>query len=241
MKVEQARDVPAGYVHGPAAATDGLRAALAKTTDPVAMILVEGVSDQIAVETVASRCGRDLTTERIAVVPIGGASAMRGVLSTYASATQCLVALCDADEVAQVRRGIDASGLAVAVFVCDPDLEAELIRAVGVDRVLAVLDRHGDHGSFVTLQKQVAWRGQAVDAQLHRFIGAGARRKLRYARLLSDAAADIDRVPQPLSEVLDATVDGGHPRPRQLGCRPQVEISTGLPTSVSGSSSTARK
>ena len=94
------------------------------------------------------------------------------------------------------------------MFVCDPDLEAELIRAVGVDRALGVLDRHGDLRSFRTLQKQEAWRGRPVADQLHRFLGAGARRKLRDARLLADAAADVDRVPRPLTDVLAASMPG---------------------------------
>jgi len=192
-----------GYVHGPAAATDGLRLALTATPDPLVMILVEGVSDQIAVETLATRRGRDLTAERVAVVPIGGAGAMRRVLAEHASATVRLAALCDADEEALVRCGIGASGRDVPVHVCDADLEAELIRAVGVDRVLAVLDREGDLRSFTTLQQQAAWRGRPVDSQLRRFIGAGARRKLRYARLLTDAAVDVDRTPRPLVDVLE--------------------------------------
>jgi hypothetical protein len=209
VRAEQARAVLDGYVHGPAAATDGLRAALARTIDPVAMILVEGVSDQMAVEAIAARRGCDL--ERIAVAPIGGAGAIRRVLSAHAARTLRLAALCDAGEEAHVRRGIDDSGLEVSLFVCVADLEAELIRAVGVDRVLAVLDSQGDRGSFTTLQKQVAWRGQPVDAQLHRFIGAGGRRKLRYARLLAHAAADADRVPSPLIDVLDAVCDDALP------------------------------
>jgi hypothetical protein len=203
----------AGYVHGPAAATDGLRAALAKTRDPVAIIFVEGVSDQIAVDTLAARRGRDLL-ERVAVVPIGGAGAIRRVLAEHVSGTVRLAALCDAGEEAQVRRGIDASGLEVSVCVCVTDLEDELIRAVGVDQALAVLDSQGDLGPFTTLQKQVAWRGQPVDAQMRRFFGAGGGRKLRYARLLTDAAFDADRVPRPLTEVLDAI---GRPRSRSVG------------------------
>ncbi len=202
VRGEPARVAVAGYVHGPAAATDGLRIALARTPDPVAMILVEGVSDQIAVETLAKRSGRDPTAERVAVVPIGGAGAIRRVLAEHASVTLRLAALCDADEEALVRRGIDASGLDVSVCVCVADLEAELIRAVGVDHAVAVVDSEGDLRAFTTLQKQAAWRSQPVDAQLRRFIGAGARRKLRYARLLTDAAVDVGRTPRPLTDVL---------------------------------------
>ena len=204
----EARSTPAavaGYVHGPAAATEGLAMALRGTPDPAAMILVEGVSDQIAVETLATRRSRDLRTEGIAVVPIGGAGAIRRVLAEHASPTVRLAALCDVGEEAQVRRGIEASGFDVSVHVCVVDLEDELIRAVGVDRVTAVLEREGDLRSFTTLQKQVEWRGRPVDAQLRRFLGAGARRKLRYARLLTDVAVDVERVPRPLVDVLEVS------------------------------------
>ena len=204
MRAEQTQALLAGYVHGPAAATDGLGAALAKIADPLAMILVEGVSDQIAVEALAARRGRHLTAERIAVVPIGGAGAVARVLTEHASPAMRLAALCDAAEEHQVRRSINASGLTVPVFVCVADLEDELIRAVGVDRALAVLEAQGDLGSFTTLQKQAAWRLHPVVAQLRRFMSAGARRKLRYALLLTDAAVDLDRVPRPLADVLDA-------------------------------------
>ena len=125
------------------------------------------------------------------------------MLAEHASGTARLAALCDVAEEAQVRRGIDAAGFDVSVHVCDADLEDELIRAVGVDGVVAVLDRAGDLRSFTTLQKQVEWRGQPVVAQLRRFLAAGARRKLRYARLLTDAAAAVDRAPRPLVEVLE--------------------------------------
>ena len=213
-RAELARIALDGYLHGPTAATDGRRAAFAKTPEPAAMMLVEGVSDQIAVETLAARGRCDLRNERVAVVPMGGAGAIGRVLAAHASATLRLVALCDAGEAALVHRGIEASGREVAVFVCDPDLEAELIRAVGVDRALAVLDSQGDLRSFNTFQKQVEWRGQPTEAQLRRFIGAGARRKLRYARLLTDAAVDVDRAPRPLADALDASCgdvhDGGH-------------------------------
>ena len=47
--------------------------ALAKAGGARAVILVEGISDQIAVETVAARRGLDLGAEGVAVVPAGGA------------------------------------------------------------------------------------------------------------------------------------------------------------------------
>jgi hypothetical protein len=81
------------------------------------------------------------------------------------------------------------------------DLEDELIRAVGAARVEVIFDSQGDLGSFRSLQNQPAWRGQKVEAQMRRFLGSGARRKLRYARLLT-GSVDLDRTPHPLDAAL---------------------------------------
>jgi hypothetical protein len=86
-------------------------------------------------------------------------------------------------------------------YVCVVDLEDELIRALGAASVQALLDSQGDLDSFRTLQKEPAWRGQSVEAQLRRFMGSGARRKIRYARLLVDAL-DLADTPRPLHGVL---------------------------------------
>ena len=41
-----------------------------------AVVLVEGISDQVALETLAQRRGRDLAAEGVSVIPIGGAQAI---------------------------------------------------------------------------------------------------------------------------------------------------------------------
>ena len=178
-----------------------------------AVILVEGISDQVAVETLAERHGRDLDTERISVVPIGGAQAIARALDRFGprGLDVGLAGLCDAAEERDFQRGLERAGLgsdldregmeALGFYVCDTDLEDELIRALGADRVLAVVDAHGDLGSFRTLQKQEAWRGRPVEEQLRRFMGSGARRKSRYARFLLEAL-DLTRIPPPLELVL---------------------------------------
>jgi hypothetical protein len=86
-------------------------------------------------------------------------------------------------------------------YVCVADLEDELIRALGAASVEQVVDAQGELGSFRKLQKQPTWRGRTTEDQLRRFMGAGARRKVRYARLLVDAL-DLARVPRPLDRVL---------------------------------------
>lgn len=87
---------------------------------------------------------------------------------------------------------------------CVDDLEDELLRAVGADRVQQILEREGDLRSFRTLQRQNEWRTRPVGDQLRRFVAAGARRKHRYAWLLTEAAVELGRVPSPLTEVLAA-------------------------------------
>lgn len=89
-------------------------------------------------------------------------------------------------------------------YVCVEDLEDELVRAIGAGRVVELIDSQGDLGSFRSLQRQPPWRGQPVAAQLRRFLGSGARRKLRYARLLA-GAVDLDRLPYPLDSLLPAS------------------------------------
>jgi hypothetical protein len=87
-------------------------------------------------------------------------------------------------------------------YVCVEDLEDELIRAIGAAQVEALIDSQGDLGSFRSLQHQPEWRSQPAGAQLRRFLGSVARRKLRYARLLA-RSVDLDRLPHPLEALLN--------------------------------------
>jgi hypothetical protein len=178
-----------------------------------AVVLVEGVSDQVALETLAGRHGRDLAAEGVAVVSIGGAQAIGRFLVEFGPQGRNLklAGLCDAGEERDFRRGIEFAGIgspatrtelgALGFYVCDADLEDELIRALGADAVEDVVDAQGDLRSFRTLQRQPAWDGRPREQQLRRFFGSGARRKIRYARLLVDAL-DLEHVPRPLDRVL---------------------------------------
>jgi len=181
--------------------------------DPRAVVLVEGTSDQIALETLAERRGRDLGADRVAIVPIGGAQAIGGFLERFGpqGLDVRLAGLCDAGEERDFRRGLERAGLgsdltraemeALGFYVCDIDLEAELIRALGADAVEQIAEAQGDLGAFRTLQKQPAWRGRPREEQLRRWMGSGGRRKIRYARLLVEAL-DLTEVPRPLNLVL---------------------------------------
>ena len=180
------------------------------TADVRAVVLVEGVSDQYAVEALAERRGRDLAAEGVAVVPIGGAQAIGRVLAQYGPDVR-LAGLCDAAEEADFRRGLERAGLganltrkdmeALGFYVCDRDLEDELIRALGAEAVQRVAEAQGDLGAFRTLQKQPQWQDRPIEEQLRRWMGSGGRRKIRYARLLVEAL-DPSQVPLPLDGVL---------------------------------------
>jgi hypothetical protein len=121
------------------------------------VLLVEGASDKVAIETLARRRGRDLAVEDVEVVAIGGAQAVGRVLAGLEG--RRVAGLCDVGEEAVFRRGLGP--------------------------------------------KQPVWRGRPVEDQLRRFLGSGARRKVRYAALLVDAL-ELERMPAPLDGVLAA-------------------------------------
>jgi hypothetical protein len=178
-----------------------------------AVVLVEGVSDQVALEALAARRGQDLDAEGVSIVPIGGAQAIGNFLHRLGpqGLDLRLAGLCDAGEEGDFRRGLERAGLGtnltraemerLGFYVCDADLEDELIRSLGPLAVERVVKAQGELRSFRTLQKQAAWQGRTTEEQLRRFMGSGGRRKIRYARLLVDAL-DLAHVPRPLDRVL---------------------------------------
>ena len=177
------------------------------------VVLVEGISDRIAVEALAERQHRDLATEGVSIVPVGGAQAIGRFLRSLAPRGRDLklAGLYDAPEENAVRSQLERAGVGsdltradmerLGFFVCVADLEDELIRALGADAVERVLAANGDLRPFRTLQKQPAWRGRSPEQQLRRFMGSGGRRKIRYARFLVEALDPAD-VPRPLAGLL---------------------------------------
>ena len=182
------------------------------------LLVVEGASDQIAVETLAERRGLELEAAGARVVRLGGAHRIAGFLDQLGPPTDRpkLAGLCDAGEEAVFRRALERAGFGsnlgraaleeLGFYVCVEDLEDELIRALGAAAVEEVLRANDDLHRFRTLQQMPAWRGRPIEAQLRRFMGSGGRRKIRYARLLVEAL-DPDRVPRPLERVLCHAVD----------------------------------
>ena len=62
----------------------------------MAVVLVEGVTDRIALEAVAAKLGRDLVGDGVEIVPIGGAQAIRRAAAQYEG--ERVAGLCDAGE-----------------------------------------------------------------------------------------------------------------------------------------------
>ncbi len=162
----------------------------------MAVILVEGITDRIALEAVAAKLGRDLPAEGVEIVPIGGAQAIGRASARYEG--ERVVGLCDAAEERWFRRV-----LGDATYVCVEDIEDELIRALGPGGVEKVIVAQGELETFRNFQNQVAWRGRPVDAQLHRWLRAAHRRNKRYPPLLIEAL-EAQRIPRPLVGVLAA-------------------------------------
>jgi len=159
----------------------------------MAVVLVEGITDRLALESVARRLGRSL--DGIEIVPIGGAQAIRRAAAHYEG--ERVAGLCDAGEERWFRRV-----LGNATYVCDRDLEDELIRALGAERVQGVVAAQGELETFRSFQNQVFWRERPVERQLRRWLQNGGR-YLRYPPLLIEAM-EADEIPRPLAGVLAA-------------------------------------
>ena len=195
------------------------------------VVLVEGMSDQAAVQTLAARRGRDLPGEGVFVVPMGGATNIAHFLGLFGpnGFGVRLAGLCDEAEEHDVRRGLERAGLelaglelaglelaglelaglaagasglaALGFFVCVTDLEDELIRSLGTGRVERLIAAQGELAMFQTFVKQPAHRDEPRGRQLHRFMGTRSGRKIRYGHLLA-AAVDPGQVPGPLAGLL---------------------------------------
>lgn len=173
------------------------------------VVLVEGASDQAAIATLARRLGRDLAGEGVALIAIAGATNIGRFLDLLGpSGLQVpLAGLCDRGEAKAFSGALRAAGLPVSgpndmeqhgFFICHDDLEEELIRALGSETILQVMEGQRQLRSFHRFQNQPAQRGKTIEAQIWRWLG---NHKIRYAPLMVEAL-DLDRVPPPLERLL---------------------------------------
>jgi hypothetical protein len=177
------------------------------------VIIVEGQSDKVALETLARRRGLGLAGAGVEIMAIGGAHAIgRFVLALRRERPDVVLrGLCDEGEEPDFRRALERAGFGrdldraglerLGFHVCIADLEDELIRALGVEGVERVITAQGELPSLRRLQAQPAQRERSSIQHLRRFIGTRSGRKAQYARALV-LALDLDRMPRPLDAVL---------------------------------------
>ncbi len=193
--------------------------ALARVTQARARaaILVEGWSDEAAIEAAALHGGAALAARGVVLLPVGGVTNLGKFAQALRAETPSLqlAGLYDASEESVALRGLQRAGLLAAptreaaagagFHACESDLEDELIRAAGTDVVERLLAQEMALASFRRFQRQPEHRERALHAQLKRFMGTRAGRKARFGLLLAEALAP-ERLPAPLRAVL-AQVD----------------------------------
>jgi hypothetical protein len=168
------------------------------------LVLVEGPSDAVAVETLARLRGTDLAATDVHIATMGGITNLGSFL--VEPLVRPTLLMYDAGETTFVERAVERTGAVVRRYVCDADLEDELIRALGVTAALTVVEQAGDREQWEILTRQPFHRGRPDAAVLRRFLGTTSGRKIRYAGLLVEAAVELDCVPPPLAALLsDAT------------------------------------
>ncbi|MFC6706969.1 hypothetical protein [Flexivirga alba] len=175
------------------------------------VVLLEGVSDIAALTAVAKT--QDVNLDNVDLIDLAGVTNVRRELIELhrGSVGLEILGLCDAPEVRFVEQALnevggtvrDASDLPTyGFFVCHADLEEELIRALGTDRAVAVVEQLGLDTKLATLRQQPAWQDRPLAEQLHRFCGVASGRKELLAGALAGALEPED-VPQPLQGLLD--------------------------------------
>ncbi|NNG41251.1 hypothetical protein HJ588_18490 [Flexivirga sp. ID2601S] len=182
---------------------------------PPTVVLLEGRSDVVAVASFARRRAAG-ELDGVELVDLGGVTNIGGRLERLSIRPEVTRAagLCDRGEVDVVVRALRRFHPDVQVmgdlaargfFVCDRDLEDELIRGLGVPGCMSLLDRLGLGERFATFCRQPAWQSQPIVDQLHRFVGTTSGRKELFAGEAA-GAIPLDRVPPPIADLLDYVV-----------------------------------
>ena len=178
------------------------------------IVLVEGVTDELAVNLAARRLGRDLNAQDVSIVPINGAHAISRSLRQLAvdEPGVRLAGLYDEGEEEVIRVALEKAGFgrnldrgsleAIGFFACSADLEDELIRAAGQKRLLRLIALAGDAQPWRRFRSQQAWRSRPVDQQFRRFVRSVSERNARYISAIVETI-DPAELPRPLRLLLD--------------------------------------
>jgi hypothetical protein len=184
---------------------------MSESTGVRTVVLFEGASDRIAVETAARRLGREIGD--LELVDLDGITNLRVRLRGLLEEGRRVVGLYDAAEggyVTGVLRdlgaiGVDGTPADAGFFGCERDLEDEAIAAAGPELVVETLAARGELARFRVFQGQPAQRERSIGEQLHRFAGTAAGRKARFAADVI-AVIPVERMPRPIVALLDAAL-----------------------------------
>jgi hypothetical protein len=182
------------------------------------VVLLEGPSDVAAVRAVATAYGVTDSAHGYRLIDMGGVTNIRRHLETLRteSVRVRVLGMCDAGEARYFVRALQAMGDGPSgegepaphgFSVCEADLEDELIRALGPERVVSILCRLGLRETLATFQRQPAWRDRSLHEQLHRFAGVASGRKTLLAGALAEALAP-DEAPAPLRRLVTGMANG---------------------------------
>ena len=157
------------------------------------LAVVEGPSERILVSAVADALGLNLYRSGVHVFDLGGADQFKNAIIAFGSDGFGLriVGLVDADRQVQWAKvlGVQPGELADhGIRVCDPDLEGEVTRSLGAERVIELLDTSGLFREQTILKRLQANRPLDVsDEDLAQYlrqdkpkVAAGLGRKINY-------------------------------------------------------------
>src|SRR2546428_3268989 len=143
----------------------------AGTISARAVVLVEGVSDQLALEALAERRGRNLDAEGISIMPIRGATNIGSFLHRFGpqGSDLRLAGLCDAAQEGDFQPGLERAGpgsnstraewSGFGFFGCVPNPEAGLIPPLGVAVVGQAITPRGWLDRFRSFRNQPPCQG----------------------------------------------------------------------------------
>jgi hypothetical protein len=197
------------------------------------VVLVEGRSDVAAISALLRTSGVDPAAP-VELVDMGGVTNIRAHLSALVESGRAgaILGMCDAGEAHWFVRAVQGHGVALQAaadlpdhgfYVCDADLEDELIRALGPEAVLDVFGQLGLTRRFASFSGQEYWRDRELTEQLHRFAGIASGRKSTVAGALA-AALTPDNAPAPLRQLVGTIGQAlGSPGDRVDQCETSIQ------------------
>jgi ABC-type cobalamin/Fe3+-siderophores transport system ATPase subunit len=175
------------------------------------VVLVEGFSDFLAIRALATTLGVNLDGAGVTLLSLEGADLVVHYLRLFGPSglDLNLHGLCDLDHEEAWRGRLEQVGIpapdlpamnAAGFYVCDPDLEAELLGALDEQQIEALIAEEGAEAHFASFSQKDLNAGLSTsELQLH-YVKS---QKIRWAPLVA-AAIEATRVPTPIRELIES-------------------------------------